>query len=82
VRRGAGPVARPRPGQRVPVAPRPHPLRGAALAWQQGLVQAGLGLDDLDFVETHDCFTMAELLQYEAMGLAPQGQGRAWPWTA
>jgi acetyl-CoA C-acetyltransferase len=26
-------------------------------------------------VETHDCFTIAELLEYEAMGLAPQGQG-------
>ncbi|HBJ98959.1 MAG TPA: thiolase domain-containing protein, partial [Delftia acidovorans] len=30
---------------------------------------------DLGFVETHDCFTMAELLEYEAMGLAPHGQG-------
>ena len=53
----------------------PTRFEGAALAWQQGLAQAGLGLDALDFVETHDCFTMAELLQYEAMGLAPQGQG-------
>ena len=26
-------------------------------------------------VETHDCFTIAELLAYEAMGLAPHGQG-------
>ena len=26
-------------------------------------------------VETHDCFTIAELLQYEAMGLTPKGQG-------
>ena len=31
-------------------------------------------LDDLDFVETHDCFTIAELLEYEAMGLAPSGR--------
>lgn len=53
----------------------PTRFEGAARAWQQGLAQAGLGLDALDFVETHDCFTMAELLQYEAMGLAPQGQG-------
>jgi acetyl-CoA C-acetyltransferase len=29
----------------------------------------------LQFVETHDCFTVAELLEYEAMGLAPYGQG-------
>jgi acetyl-CoA C-acetyltransferase len=26
-------------------------------------------------VETHDCFTIAELLEYEAMGLAPRGRG-------
>jgi acetyl-CoA C-acetyltransferase len=26
-------------------------------------------------VETHDCFTIAELLEYEAMGLTPKGQG-------
>ena len=32
-------------------------------------------LDDLDFVETHDCFTIAELIEYEAMGLAPEGKG-------
>ena len=30
---------------------------------------------DLSFVETHDCFTVAELIEYEAMGLAPEGQG-------
>jgi acetyl-CoA C-acetyltransferase len=26
-------------------------------------------------VETHDCFTVAELIEYEAMGLTPEGQG-------
>jgi acetyl-CoA C-acetyltransferase len=53
----------------------PTRLEGAALAWQRGLADAGVGLDDLRFVETHDCFTVAELLEYEAMGLAAQGQG-------
>lgn len=53
----------------------PTRFEGAALAWQKGLTDASIGLDDLDFVETHDCFTIAELLEYEAMGLAPQGQG-------
>ncbi|MEK9720062.1 MAG: acetyl-CoA acetyltransferase, partial [Quisquiliibacterium sp.] len=48
---------------------------GAALAWGKGLADAGLKLDDLDVVETHDCFTIAEMLAYEAMGLAPHGQG-------
>src|SRR3546814_2400702 len=31
--------------------------------------------DLLDLVETHDCFTIAELIEYEAMGLVPEGQG-------
>ena len=34
-----------------------------------------LALSDLSFVETHDCFTIAELMEYEAMGLVPEGQG-------
>ena len=37
---------------------------------------AGITLDDLSAVETHDCFTTAELLEYEAMGLTPKGKGR------
>ena len=53
----------------------PTRFEGAALAWQKGLAAAGAKLDDLAFVETHDCFTVAELLEYEAMGLAPHGQG-------
>ncbi len=48
---------------------------GAAKTWKTGLANAGMSLDDLAFVETHDCFTIAELLEYEAMGLAEQGQG-------
>ena len=53
----------------------PTRFEGAALAWQKGLAAAGAQLGDLSFVETHDCFTIAELLEYEAMGLAPHGQG-------
>lgn len=45
------------------------------MAWHKGLDAAGVSLTDLSFVETHDCFTVAELLEYEAMGLAPHGQG-------
>ncbi|WP_299808253.1 acetyl-CoA acetyltransferase [uncultured Roseibium sp.] len=48
---------------------------GARAAWKASLEEAGLSLDDLDMVETHDCFTIAELLEYEAMGLAGRGQG-------
>jgi acetyl-CoA C-acetyltransferase len=50
-------------------------LEGCAQAWQRALASAGLALTDLSFVETHDCFTIAELIEYEAMGLVPEGQG-------
>src|SRR3974390_77624 len=50
-------------------------FEGCAVAWQRALVGAGVGLKDLSFVETHDCFTIAELIEYEAMGLTKQGQG-------
>ena len=53
----------------------PTRFEGAAMAWAKGLDVAGVSLQDLSFVETHDCFTVAELLEYEAMGLAPHGQG-------
>jgi len=50
-------------------------FEGCAVAWQRALAQAGIGLRDLSFAEVHDCFTIAELIEYEAMGLAPEGQG-------
>jgi acetyl-CoA C-acetyltransferase len=50
-------------------------FEGCGTAWRRALDQAGLKLDDLSFVETHDCFTIAELIEYEAMGLVPEGQG-------
>ena len=50
-------------------------FEGCAEAWRRALMQAGVTLEHLSFVETHDCFTIAELIEYEAMGLAPEGQG-------
>jgi acetyl-CoA C-acetyltransferase len=50
-------------------------FEGCTVAWQQALQKAGVQLSDLSFVETHDCFTVAELIEYEAMGLTPRGQG-------
>jgi acetyl-CoA C-acetyltransferase len=50
-------------------------FEGARAAWQRAYEQAGVGVGDLSFVETHDCFTIAELIEYEAMGLAPEGKG-------
>lgn len=53
----------------------PTRFEAGALAWARALQDAKLQLSDLSFVETHDCFTIAELMQYEAMGLVPEGQG-------
>jgi acetyl-CoA C-acetyltransferase len=50
-------------------------FEGCEEAWARALKKAGVTLGDLSFVETHDCFTIAELIEYEAMGLAPRGQG-------
>ena len=52
-------------------------FEGCQLGWQRALDKAGIALDDLSFVETHDCFTIAELIEYEAMGLAKPGEGAA-----
>ncbi|EIM73650.1 acetyl-CoA acetyltransferase [Nitratireductor aquibiodomus RA22] len=50
-------------------------FEGCEEAWKRALKSAGVTLDDLSFVETHDCFTIAELIEYEAMGLAKPGEG-------
>ena len=50
-------------------------FEGCEQAWQRARERARVGLDDLAFVETHDCFTIAELIEYEAMGLTPRGEG-------
>ena len=50
-------------------------LDGCARAWSQALGEAKLSIHDLSLVETHDCFTMAELMEYEAMGLTKPGEG-------
>ena len=50
-------------------------FEGALQAWHYALLDAKITLDDLSFVETHDCFTIAELIEYEAMGLTKIGEG-------
>lgn len=37
--------------------------------------QAGIGPDDVDVIELHDCFAPNELLTYEALGLCGEGEG-------
>src|SRR5690606_32825992 len=46
-----------------------------AKAWADALGEAGLSIWDLSFAESHDCFTIAELIEYEAMGLTKPGEG-------
>ena len=61
----------------LPAARRdPLEFAGSVAAWQRAMAMAGVGLDDLDLAEVHDCFTIAELVLYEVMGLAPRGEGR------
>jgi acetyl-CoA C-acetyltransferase len=50
-------------------------FEGCTVAWQRALAKAGVSIGDLSFVETHDCFTIAELIEYEAMGLTKPGEG-------
>jgi acetyl-CoA acetyltransferase len=44
-------------------------------AANQAYEQAGIGPQEVDVCELHDCFTTNELLTYEALGLAPEGGG-------
>jgi acetyl-CoA acyltransferase len=37
--------------------------------------QAGIGPDDVDVIELHDCFSANELITYEALGLCGEGEG-------
>ncbi len=53
----------------------PTAFEGSRRVWHKARTEAGITLDDLSLVETHDCFTIAELIEYEAMGLAPPGEG-------
>lgn len=50
-------------------------FEGPEKAIADALKMAGVTLGDISFAEVHDCFTIAELLIYEAMGLTPKGQG-------
>jgi len=50
-------------------------FEGQKRAWEEAFLEAGVTLDDLGVVELHDCFTIAELMAYEAMGLTDYGHG-------
>lgn len=48
----------------------PAARRAAVTAFDE----AGIGVDDLDFAEVHDCFAIAELMAYEDIGLCERGE--------
>jgi acetyl-CoA C-acetyltransferase len=54
----------------------PTEFAATRVSFERAFAMAGVGLDDLDFAEVHDCFTIAELIMYEVMGLTEAGQGR------
>jgi len=61
----------------LPAARRdPTEFASTRVSFERAMNMAGVGLDDLDFVEVHDCFTIAELIMYEVIGLTERGQGR------
>jgi acetyl-CoA C-acetyltransferase len=47
-------------------------------AAQRAYAMAGIHAADVDVVELHDCFSMAEIVDSEDLGLVPRGQGAAW----
>jgi acetyl-CoA acetyltransferase len=42
--------------------------------------KAGVGAEDVDVVELHDCFTTNEVLTYEALGLCKEGEAEKFIW--
>jgi acetyl-CoA acyltransferase len=44
-------------------------------AGQQAMAEAEVAIDEVDVVELHDCFSANELITYEALGLAEEGEG-------
>ncbi|PWK91917.1 thiolase C-terminal domain-containing protein [Fulvimonas soli] len=46
----------------------------ARTASRQAYEEAGIGPDDADLVELHDCFSSNEIIAYEALGLCPEGE--------
>jgi acetyl-CoA C-acetyltransferase len=47
-------------------------------AAKRAYAQSGLIAKDIDFVELHDCFSIAEVIDSEDLGIAPRGKGAVW----
>jgi len=51
-----------------------------ARAAKRAYEMSGVGPEDVDVVQIHDAFTFGEIIQIEAMGLCPKGEGAAFTW--
>jgi acetyl-CoA C-acetyltransferase len=63
--------------ERLPenVRPNMHELIAGKRAIQNSFAEAGVTIQDVDFAEVHDCFTINQILSVEALGLSRDGQG-------
>jgi acetyl-CoA C-acetyltransferase len=63
--------------ERLPenVRPNMHELTAGKLAVRKSFDEAGVTIDDIDFAEVHDCFTINQILSVEALGLSKDGHG-------
>ena len=50
-------------------------LEASVIAAQRAYKAAGITPDQVDFAEVHDCFTIAEIMAYEDIGLCARGEG-------
>jgi acetyl-CoA C-acetyltransferase len=51
---------------------------GLTMAAGEAFRSAGIAARDLDFAEVHDCFSISEIVEYEALGLCGPGEGGAY----
>ena len=60
----------------LPLSKRPnYEFAAGKVAIKKAYEKARITVDDLDFAEVHDCFTIAEILAYEALGITKDGEG-------
>ncbi len=58
------------------LAKRPnYEFTAGKIAVKKAYQSAGITIDDIDFAEVHDCFTIAEILAYETLGITKDGEG-------
>ncbi|MGW0737306.1 lipid-transfer protein [Streptomyces sp. NPDC002851] len=57
-------------GSCIDVVGKPMSRVAAERVW----AESGLGIEDVDVIELHDCFSINELLTYEALGMCPDGE--------